>query len=62
MLSLLYLGVVLAAGAPIDLQQDGLKALDQQNFQQAQEIFSKLTAADPKDYSPFSIWRWLKSD
>jgi tetratricopeptide (TPR) repeat protein len=33
-----------------DLQDDGLKALDQQNYQQAQEIFAKLTAADPKDY------------
>jgi tetratricopeptide (TPR) repeat protein len=36
-----------------DLQDDGLKALDQQNYQQAQEIFAKLTAADPKDFSAF---------
>jgi tetratricopeptide (TPR) repeat protein len=50
-LSVLYLGWLLAAGAPLDLQEDGLKALDQQNFQQAQEIFAKLAAADPKDYS-----------
>ncbi len=53
MLSFLYLGVLLAAAGPLDLQDDGLKALDQQNFQQAQEIFSKLTVADPKDYSAF---------
>ncbi len=51
MLSVLYLGWLLAAGAPLDLREDGLKALDQQNFQQAQEIFAKLAAADPKDYS-----------
>jgi tetratricopeptide (TPR) repeat protein len=53
MLSVLYLGLLLAASAPFDLQEDGLKALDRQNFQQAQEIFSKLTVADPKDYSAF---------
>jgi tetratricopeptide (TPR) repeat protein len=53
MLSVLYLGVLLAAGAPADLQDDGLKALDRQDFQQAQEIFSKLSVADPKDYSAF---------
>jgi tetratricopeptide (TPR) repeat protein len=51
MLAVLYLGVWLAAGAPFDLQDDGLKALDRQNYQQAQEIFAKLSAADPKDYS-----------
>lgn len=42
--------MLLFTGAPFDLQDDGLKALDQQNYQQAQEIFSKLAAADPKDY------------
>ena len=47
MFSLLFLGVLLMSG---DLQDDGLKALDQQNYQQAQEIFAKLAAADPKDY------------
>jgi tetratricopeptide (TPR) repeat protein len=40
------LGVLLG----MDLQDDGLKALDQQDYQQAQEIFAKLAAADPKDY------------
>ena len=53
MLLVFYLGVLLATAATFDLQDDGLKALDQQNFQQAQEIFSKLTVADPKDYSAF---------
>ncbi len=53
MLCVFYLGVLLWAGAPFDLQEDGLKALDQQNFQLAHEIFAKLTTADPKDYSAF---------
>ncbi len=44
---------ILAALLVIDQQDDGLKALDQQNYQLAQEIFSKLAAADPKDYSAF---------
>jgi tetratricopeptide (TPR) repeat protein len=52
-LCVFYLGVLLWAGAPFDLQEDGLKALDQQNFQLAHEIFAKLTTADPKDYSAF---------
>jgi tetratricopeptide (TPR) repeat protein len=51
MVSSLIFGVLLMALAPLDLQDDGLKALDQQNYQQAQEIFAKLVAADPKDYS-----------
>jgi tetratricopeptide (TPR) repeat protein len=29
----------------------GLQALDRQDYQQAEQIFSKLVAADPKDYS-----------
>ena len=45
----LYFALFLA----LDLQDDGLKALDQQNFAQAEQIFSKLAAADPKDYSAF---------
>ena len=42
--------LLLSITAGYDLPDDGLKALDQQNYQQAQEIFSKLAAADPKDY------------
>src|ERR1700730_10460025 len=53
MLVLLIFGLALIAPLPVDLQDDGLKALDQQNYQQAQEIFAKLVAADPKDYSAF---------
>ncbi len=53
MLSVFLLGVLLTSATPLDQQDDGLKALDQQNYPLAQEIFSKLAAADPKDYSAF---------
>ncbi len=53
MLSILYFGLLFAVGSAFDLQEDGLKALDRQDYQQAQEIFAKLAAADPKDYSAF---------
>jgi tetratricopeptide (TPR) repeat protein len=50
-LSVLFFGVLLSAATPLDLQDDGLKALDQQNYQLAQQIFAKLSAQDPKDFS-----------
>ena len=53
MLSVFLFGVLLTTVAPLDQQDDGLKALDQQNYPLAQEIFAKLAAADPKDYSAF---------
>lgn len=53
MLSVFVFSMLCTLAAPFDLQDDGLKALDQQNYQQAQEIFTKLTVADPKDYSAF---------
>lgn len=53
MLSVFLFGVLLTTVAPLDLQDDGLKALDQQNYPLAQEIFAKLAATDPKDYSAF---------
>jgi tetratricopeptide (TPR) repeat protein len=33
-----------------DLQADGMKALDQQRYDDAIQIFSKILASDPKDY------------
>ncbi|MFL6447046.1 MAG: tetratricopeptide repeat protein [Bryobacteraceae bacterium] len=36
-----------------DLQAEGLQALDHQQFAQAEQIFSKLTVQDPKDYTAF---------
>ena len=53
MLSVFLFGVLLTTVAPFDQQDDGLKALDQQNYPLAQEIFAKLAAADPKDFSAF---------
>jgi tetratricopeptide (TPR) repeat protein len=47
------LAALLTATPSFDLQDDGLKALDQQNYTQAEQIFAKLAAADPKDYSAF---------
>lgn len=51
MIALLSLAVLLSAGEQTNPQSAGLQALDRQDYQQAQQIFSKLTAADPKDYS-----------
>lgn len=36
-----------------DLQEDGLKALERKEYPQAEQIFTKLIAQDPKDYSAF---------
>ena len=36
-----------------DSQQTGLQALDRQDYAQAEQIFSKLTQSDPKDYAAF---------
>jgi len=52
-LSVFLFGVLLTTVAPLNQQDDGLKALDQQNYPLAQEIFAKLAAADPKDFSAF---------
>lgn len=52
LLSLLILLAVSAAQTP-DLQTEGLQALDRQQFAQAEQIFTKLTTQDPKDYTAF---------
>lgn len=56
MLALLSFAILLLGGGQGDpqtagLQSAGLQALDRQDYQQAQQIFSKLAAADPRDYS-----------
>jgi tetratricopeptide (TPR) repeat protein len=56
LIALLSLAVLLSGGAQANpqsagLQAVGLQAMDRQDYQQAQQIFSKLAAADPKDYS-----------
>ena len=39
--------------AQADPQQPGLQALDRGDYQTAKQVFSKLAASDPKDYSAF---------
>ena len=53
MFALLLLAALLVPAGEADLQAAGLQALQQQNFQQAEQIFSQIIAADPKDYSAF---------
>jgi tetratricopeptide (TPR) repeat protein len=42
---------LLSALNPADLQTQGLKALDRQDYRQAEQIFTQLAENDPKDYS-----------
>lgn len=51
MFALLSLALLLSIGAPDDSQAAGLQALDHNDYQQAEQIFSKLVAADPHDYA-----------
>ena len=53
MFALLFLAALLVPAGRADLQAAGLQALQHQNFQQAEQIFSQMIAADPKDYSAF---------
>ena len=50
MLPLLFVAVLLAIGGQNDPQAAGVRALEHQDYQQAQAVFSKLAAADSKDY------------
>jgi tetratricopeptide (TPR) repeat protein len=50
MLALLYLAASLSVGAQTDPQAAGLAALDRRDYQQAEQIFSQLASADPKNY------------
>ncbi len=43
--------LLLIAAAPADSQTAGFQALNRGDYQQAEEIFSKAVAADPKDYA-----------
>lgn len=53
MFALLFLAPLLLAGGQADPQAAGLQALHRQDYQQAEQIFSKIGAADAKDYSAF---------
>jgi tetratricopeptide (TPR) repeat protein len=49
--SLVLAAFFLGVSPDADLQKAGLHALDQQDYAQAQQVFSKLAADDPKDYT-----------
>ncbi|MGI8960812.1 MAG: tetratricopeptide repeat protein [Bryobacteraceae bacterium] len=51
MFALLFLAAFSFAGGQTNPQAEGLQALDQHDYQRAEHIFTKLTAADPRDYS-----------
>ncbi|HTU47661.1 MAG TPA: tetratricopeptide repeat protein [Bryobacteraceae bacterium] len=51
MFALLPLAVLLSAAGQNNPEAAGLQALDHQDYQQAEKIFSSIAAADPKDYS-----------
>ncbi len=51
MFALLFLAWLFSQNGPGTAQTAGLQALDHKDYQQAEQIFSKLAAADPKDYS-----------
>ena len=53
MSALLCLAVFLSVAGQSDPQTAGLQALDRQDYQQAEQIFSKLASDDPKNYSAF---------
>jgi Flp pilus assembly protein TadD len=49
--AVLFLAAFSFAGGQTNPQAEGLQAFDQHDYQRAKQIFSKLAAADPKDYS-----------
>ncbi len=49
----LFLVAIVLWNAQGDAQQPGLQALDRGDFRTAEQVFSKLADADPKDYSAF---------
>lgn len=51
MVALLLLAALSAAAPATDPASVGMQALDRQDYAQAEQIFSKLAQADPKDYS-----------
>jgi tetratricopeptide (TPR) repeat protein len=49
--ALLFLAWLFQQNGPANPQTAGLQALDRQDFQQAEEIFTKIAAEDPKNYA-----------
>jgi tetratricopeptide (TPR) repeat protein len=52
-LGVLFIAALSFAGGQTNPQADGLQALDQHDYRRAEQIFSKVAAADPQDYSAF---------
>jgi tetratricopeptide (TPR) repeat protein len=50
-LVVLFLTALSFSGGQTNPQAEGLQALDQRDYHRAEQIFTKLAAADPKDYS-----------
>jgi len=51
--AVLFLAAFSFSGGQTNPQAEGLQALDQHDYHRAEQIFTKLAAADPKDYSAF---------
>ena len=51
MFAVLFLAALSLAGGQTNPQAEGLQALDQHDYRRAEQIFTKLAATDPKDYS-----------
>lgn len=51
MFALLFCAAFLVAPGQAVSQQEGLQALERHDYKQAEQIFSKLAAGDPKDYA-----------
>jgi tetratricopeptide (TPR) repeat protein len=49
--AVLFLAVLSLSGGQTNPQAEGLQALDQRDYHRAEQIFTKVAAADPKDYS-----------
>jgi tetratricopeptide (TPR) repeat protein len=49
--AVLFLAAFSVSGGQTNPQTEGLQALDQHDYNRAEQIFTKLAAADPKDYS-----------
>lgn len=51
MFAVLFLAAFSFSGGQTNPQAEGLQALDRRDYRRAEQIFTKLAAADPKDYS-----------
>jgi tetratricopeptide (TPR) repeat protein len=50
-IAVLFLAAFASVGGQMDPHAEGLQALDQHDYKRAEQIFTKIAAGDPKDYS-----------